>query len=798
MTYRRQRRAPHGSRARASALAILLPAMLSLAGGCRCRQGAPAPQRQPLGATPDPAGRVLRSLIKEAPRGELWRRGLLVDFGTADQHKYTLGGWPWGWGESRRQGQRTFVDMYNRGQVRFHDWQGGIAEITLVMRTDVPRQRLTLLVDGAPGETLEVPKQWGTLRLPLKTATSPGRRTVEFRFSERPAGRVLALLDRAAFCAASAKKIRWNKLAPGPGGTPYQALEAGPPTTHSFYLLVPRRTSLVFSHMASLPVTFTITAAVDGEEATEPLFKARAGDGKWRQGRVSLDRLGGKLARLDLSTSGPMAEAAWSGLRLVSETAPPPAPAMSKDKLAKNVIHVLVDTVRQDEYRPFNSRSRLKAPALEALASNGVTFLNAYTNANWTLPSVASFLSGRYHATFMSSYHDGKVPGSILLLPQYLRQRGFTTAAITANDQICEAYGLARGWDFLRNLPKEGRSSDAKAVFGEALAWLDRRADKDKRFYLYVHTMDPHTPYYCHDKYTDPAASAKRGRIKCDGFRGDYFKQIDISEFTPDELRFIRALYRGEVAFHDHHFTGFVKALKRRGLMDNTLVVYSNDHGEEFLEHEMFFHDHTLYEELIRCPLVIHYPPLFPPGKEVTTPVELVDLFPTLLQGLGLPRPAGLHGESLLEVVAGRPGPAAGIVLAEGAHRPAEFILSQTERSLCARTTYHHGPGKERLLDDNHRVPGRALRMGSYKLIVRPGCDELFHLARDPTEKKNVAARHPVAHRVCEVYLGEALGVPEKGRRLEHGAVPRSDIKREKAVIDEKLRRRLKALGYIK
>jgi len=77
---------------------------------------------------------------------------------------------------------------------------------------------------------------------------------------------------------------------------------------------------------------------VDGEEAAEPLFKVRAGDGKWQQGRVSLDRLGGKLVRLDLSTSGPMAEAAWSGLRLVSKTAPPPAPAVSKDKREKAVI----------------------------------------------------------------------------------------------------------------------------------------------------------------------------------------------------------------------------------------------------------------------------------------------------------------------------------------------------------------------------------------------------------------------------------------------------------------------------
>ncbi|RMH40595.1 MAG: hypothetical protein D6689_13370, partial [Deltaproteobacteria bacterium] len=445
----------------------------------------------------------------------------------------------------------------------------------------------------------------------------------------------------------AAQPVSLPRVMPIPiGGTPKRALPAPTPRTYSFYLHVPPGASLVFDYGADRATTFAVRAQADGEPE-RALFEAQAKPNAWTEAAVDLSPLAGKAIRLDLATSGAAAAAGWGEPEIMVPPADAAAPAGPP---ARNVVLILIDTARADAFAPG---SPVKTPAYDAFAKQATVFVNAYNNENWTKPSVATTLTGLYPVTHDTKRDPSVLPDDVTLLSEQFKSAGFATGAFVANGFISGKFGFDQGWDFFRNYIREERPSDAEHVYADALEWIDQH--KGQRFFAYIQTIDPHVVYQVDRKY-----SALYFDGDYDGPLGDAItaeEQVALSKgklkATDRDRKWLEALYNGEITYHDEHMGAFLDALAQRGLDGDTLVVITNDHGEELGEHGRWGHGHSLYDELLRDLVAMRYPPLFPAGKRIADPVEDVDLAPTILEVAGVDPIPGVDGESLVPLVRG-------------------------------------------------------------------------------------------------------------------------------------------------
>lgn len=699
-----------------------------------------------------------RNLVDEASRAELRAGGLIVDMGSPDQHKYTRGGWKTGWGRNWSRQGTSWAEFTDRAWLALEEPEGGVRSVVLRIRAAAPGHLLTLTVAGMRLIARPLSTSWQELEFPLPRATGPGPYQVRFNLRGPGSGGGVGHLDwiwmktgKALWPGAVKVAIRRH------GDHPQRSLVGDPPRRFSFHLNVADNSRLVFDTGANRPTAFQVLVAVDG---TPPrfLFNRQVLPGKWHRHEVSLAEFAGRAARLDLITEGQGGLAAWGEPRIVSTPVPGPILVKTGTRPARNLIHIMVDCARQDLYRTFNPQSRVKTPAFQRLAAGGTAYSNAVAQANCTLPSVATMLTGRYAFTFMQSAEQTVIPPDYSLLSQLLGRHGLATGAFIDNPLISKPMGFTKGWDRFQNWPEsKGREAGARVVYEAALGWITAQQAAGRRFYAYVHLNDLHHPYRSRGDHTRrhlPANWPGKGN----GVVGAQLPPDDRG--APIHLR--RAFYNGEASYHDEQLGRFLDGLERLGLLEETLVVHSNDHGEEFLEHGRYDHGHSLYEELLRAPLVLHYPPLFRAGQMVETQVELVDLLPTQLEVLGLPPMPGAHGISL----AGHPA----------ARRSPDYTLAYgaTENG-----------------------DGRSVRLGPHKLIQLVDREELYNLTRDPTEQEDLYHSHPVTRRVCEIHLAEGLGTPAKGRRIQALSEDKQVWGRP-ANLPTRLLRQLKALGYLK
>ena len=717
---------------------------------CSCRG-------KPARSTSEPSLRISssdigRSLVVEAGRAEVHDGGKLVDLGTPDQHKYVRDPVPHGQEDAGPGAVHHFARVAHQLRLRFYDWRGGIRSVVVRVRANSAGSSMALSVDRLSAGSRPLGTSWQDLEFPLKSPLTAGPRTALLTLNTNGDPGASALVDKVWFRTTGVRFPTVDKTGIRSFPDPRRCLVASPSRVYSFYLSVPPGATLSFSHGAEKPTLFQVTVQADGDRA-RTLFSTRTRGPRWGAARVDLSPFAGKVVRLDLETRGLQGQGehqvAWAEPEIKIK-APRPLDA-GPNRHARHLVHVVLDTARQDVFRTFNRKTRVRTPSLQRLAAGGVAFTNAYANANWTLPSVVGMLTGRYHWTVATGRHV-KVPPQIPLLSEQLKKRGFSTAALTANAYVSRPFGLRRGWDHYKRYFQEDLRSQTPAMVDDALAWLKQQKSRGGRLYLYLHAMDPHSPYDFHKGFTAGGGGPKRISIE----------QVPNSGGTPRHGgEEIRRLYQGEVAHFDHHLGRLLKGLESLGLAGDTLVVFSADHGEELFDHGLLGHGTSLHEELLRVPLVIRFPGGFARGQKVHEVVELVDLPATMLDALGMPLMAG-HGTSLVDRILRLPD-----------------ILGE-----------HYAVAVE---------AARSMRYNSYKLIEAPdGTTMLFDLWKDPREQQDLSNRAPVARRTCEVYLGEALGSPAKSRRVggmdvggHHATVS------QPAILDPLLKRQLEALGYI-
>jgi arylsulfatase A-like enzyme len=490
---------------------------------------------------------------------------------------------------------------------------------------------------------------------------------------------------------------------------------AGPPGRLGFALDIPRGARLQLAcaidpRFHDRPgVEFTVKVRHDDREDVawtrmlDPL--SRAEDRLWVTADVDLGKLAGKGSEIVLETHGYEetgdAERAWWG-----------TPALTVARKAPLAIVYLVDTLRADHTGVYGY-ARRTTPELDAFAGDAVVFDAAVVHASWTKPSVASILTSRLPGQHGAVQLRDPLDAKNVTIAQRLDERGWATGAAIANSVIYGAESeFDRGFDVFAGLHgEEDRRSKlvgADVVVDAALAFL--RSRQGLPTFLYVHTMDPHVPYEPpppFDRMFEPFPTPDHpGRDP----RTDYKEPLDRERMI--------AQYDGDVAFGDREFGRFVRELKAAGLYDDALLVFLADHGEEFLDHGRWLHGRSLFDELIRVPLVVKFPGRRGAGTRVGQQVQGVDVVPTVLEAMGMPLPADLMGEPLQRELGDRAKP-----------RPALAEISH--RGFVA-----HG-----------------VRTDGDKYVRRfsPDDDELyFDLRRDPKEQTNVADRHPQRVRLLQ------------------------------------------------
>jgi len=410
-----------------------------------------------------------------------------------------------------------------------------------------------------------------------------------------------------------------------------------------------------------------------------------------------------------------------------------------------------VDTLRADRLGAYGSTST-STPHLDAMAAGSVRFKRAYAPLPKTNPSLSTLMTGRYPSAHGVRRNGAHLPETEQTLAETLRAAGYDTHAFICNHVIVARHGLAQGFvTYDQDLPdaiptREAHERIAEHLVDAVLRWADTSKPASP-FFLWTHFIDPHGPY-TPPGFTSPLAGGGATLPVSqtnDGVGSIPAYQALKGVVSVDEYI---ARYEGEVSYVDREIGRLVSGLRARGLLENTLIVMTADHGESLGDHDLYFqHGSSLYEAQLHVPLMILGPGITP--RVVETAVGIVDVMPTLLDRLGLPQPAGIQGSSLDAWLEGdEPGGAA-------------------DRTLFAEI------GRR-----------RAAIRGTLKLIwdgEKKGVD-LFDVSADPGEVHDLAASRR-----------------EDGRRLLEAVMRFSRENTSDAAPDddEETKKTLKALGYL-
>jgi arylsulfatase A-like enzyme len=428
-----------------------------------------------------------------------------------------------------------------------------------------------------------------------------------------------------------------------------------------------------------------------------------------------------------------------------------------------DVVIYVVDTLRRDRLG-FYGYPKPTSPFLDALARESVVFDDAYAAAPWTLPSVASLLTGLDPLQHGAVYHGQRLDERFATLPQRLRELGYRTAAFSANPVLGEPSGLPRRFE--RYHPSR-RTLHTKAVEG----WLDEVGDAP--FFMYVQTLEPHVPYLPPEphlrRFTDRRDSQREIYRAALDARGP--RKPEATSLLEQQREYLDALYDGSVAWADDRLAKLVGLLQRRGRWERTLLVFVSDHGEELLDHGGTLHGHTLHDELIRVPMLWRFPRGEAGDRRVRQRASHVDVAPTVLAYLGRADLAeGLPGRSLLADMRGRER-----------RGPAEPWIASVRFADAIHTVWPH-LGQRNL----------AVLEGGWKAIWRidDGAVELYDLSRDPGERHDVAASN--AERVQRL-----RGAAEAWLAARPAPAPPPSLEELKQTLGPRERESLRALGYL-
>ncbi len=711
-------------------------------------------------------------LLELSHLADVDHRGLFMDFGGPARAKYTVGNWGSGWGADGADGDVTFTYAGDTARVYFPVAESTDITLRFSVRP-VGSHRMQVFLNGASisGVVLDSADQFSDydVRVPAEHVRE-GENYLLLRFGGT------SVVD-GADVAAAVGSIRVIEGAPVPGetfappqwdtlasavelsGLERRALAFRAPTTLSWYLEIPDGARLVFGLGAEGEAPDSMARVFitpEGGERNE-IFHAHP-RGAWSDHALGLAQYAGQVVRLELEVSGDGASrVAWSTPAVMV----PPPEVDERPEPIRNVVVLLVDTLSAQRLRQYNPSSRVVTPTFDQLAQDGVVFEQAQAPENWTKPSCASVLTGLTPMTHGAKTSEARLPDGAELVSEVFHDAGFATGSFIANGYVSDRFGFDQGWDSYNNFIRDGRSTEAESVFAEAGDFIE--AHSDERFFVYVQTIDPHVPYDPPGSFLgmyDPSDYSGRVQPRQTPDLLEQAKQRRLTFNDADAVR-LEALHDGEISYHDHHFGAFLDRLEALGLADDTLVVVTSDHGEEFHEHGSWGHGHSIFQELIGVPLMMRIPG-GPSGRRVSHTVSTLNIPQTVLDLAGVE----------------------GLDRAEG-------------RSLVPDLLGAIPVGPQVAFSDFQEIR-RVARAGRYKLVVRGNLSSvMFDLEADPAEAdERDVHEFPIAGRYTRILLGQYLGAINRGQWLRARQDAVGPLETESAEMDETIRAQLRALGY--
>jgi len=479
------------------------------------------------------------------------------------------------------------------------------------------------------------------------------------------------------------------------------------------------------------------------------------------------------------------AESASTRQPLAVQVAKPEAPAPQivrtavsvdalpqKDLAHTNILLITVDALRPDHLGCYGY-PKPTSPNIDALAKDGVVFEHAMAPKGSTWPSLASILTGLYPVTHGVRYNGMNLDSKHDTLAEMVAPAGYTSAVFIANG------GNQRWEGFEPRVPIKEEPRDPNLT-NAALPWLDENADK--KFFLWLHYFSPHGPYDPpkeFDTFTDPSYD---GTI--DGsyemLTRVFVRQQDLS---PADVAHVKGLYDGDISITDVEIGRVVEKVASLGLLNDTLIVISADHGEELYDHHKYFHHQaSLYEGTLKVPLIIRLPGVVPAGKRVSQPVSHTDIVPTILELTGLPIPSNLHGMSLV--------PAWG----DGTFERGPVFGEWGDKMLVIRTAQHkyiYNPSgfEPPVKRERNEVDPSVQRKNDHSIPMKK--QELYEVLTDPKELKELSETSAEVISGLEQQL--KAGYQDKwGWKLENKAEEK--LQNE---LDDETRKELEAMGYV-
>ena len=444
-----------------------------------------------------------------------------------------------------------------------------------------------------------------------------------------------------------------------------------------------------------------------------------------------------------------------------------------------NVVILLIDNVRADHLHCYGY-PRPISPDIDAFSREGVLFSRAYAAAPWTLPSVVSLLTALYPSEHGTHDHRFRLSGEVPTLLGAMKEHNYQVGVFSNSPWISLRYGIGGEADYfdrpylsihhaLYFLNKYspfrldnrfgGRFllSD-RGLTARFLDWSESVIGREGKFFAYLHLMGPHVPYAAPAGYRKELGLESVPRLNPPGY-GGLFSFVEQPALSARELEELTGNYDAALLYGQEVVGQLVRGLEELGIRQDTLVILTADHGEEFYEHGGWYHGDSLFEEMIRVPLIMAWPGHFPEGLRIDEPVSQVDIMPMVL---GLLR---------------REPPARADV-----------------RDLVARARESDGLGPDFIYSEvvYKNRGGRALREGRYKLVHGYHDDGnevflLFDLERDPGELTDLMEEDPeIAGRLQS----------ELRRLQDQLREPRAGM--EAAGIDHLTDRRLRSLGYLR
>ncbi len=463
-----------------------------------------------------------------------------------------------------------------------------------------------------------------------------------------------------------------------------------------------------------------------------------------------------------------------------------------------NVLLIMVDTLRADYLGVYDPARAGTTPTLEALAADSVVFEAAHANASWTRASFATVYSSRVPGSHNTQLKSSKLPGEIETLAEVLSQGGYATGGLPNNTNVTSTFNFQQGFDYypymapdmpffatesvyqlsmysvLRKVGEKMKGSNhtvtdfyqpAPTCIAEGKAFVE--AQQGDRWMLMMHLMEPHDPYF-----ERPYNGVAYGRA-----------EHEVPE--ADRLDYLKQTYSGEIEAMDADLAELIQWLRDTGEYDNTVIIVSADHGEEFMEHGGWWHGTTLYQEQILVHLIVKLPKQEHAGTRVPWTVRHIDIAPTIAD-LGSVEPSEqwqgrtLFGEDFAEFVS----PSTVTQLDEETGEQVEVAVDKKDPSSYDRTVF-----AEEDFEGNQIT---ALVLGGWKYIESNAGprglppEALFDLSFDAGEQKNIASGESTK-------VGDMKAALDMERSIADGTM----VSGEEAEMDPATCARLEALGYI-